>query len=125
MRARASLGQSAVLATLIACGIAHGADAIPSCKALPKVTKLSEPEFPASVEPRGLPNPVTVLVEFTLRLDGSVSNPIAIADDAGSYAAEFRAQALQTVLRTRFKSGALECRGRLKVAFKLVSGPHA
>jgi hypothetical protein len=95
------------------------------CKALPEVTKLGEAESPHAVEPRGLPNPVTVLVEFTLRHDGSVSNPIAIEDDAGRYAPEFRAQALQTVLRTRFKSGALECRGRMKVAFKIVSGPHA
>ena len=114
-----------MLATLIACGSACAADAIPVCRALPEVTKWGEAKSPHAVEPRGLPNPVTVLVEFTLRFDGSVSNPVAIEDDAGSYAADFRAQALQTVLRTRFKSGALECRGRLRVAFKVVSGPHA
>jgi outer membrane biosynthesis protein TonB len=122
MRARTLLGRNAVLATLIACGSAHGTDAVPSCKALPEVAKLSEPEFPSSVESRGLPNPVTVLVEFTLHHDGSVSNPIAIEDDAGSYATKFRAQALQAVLSTRFKAGTPECRGRLKVAFKVVLG---
>jgi outer membrane biosynthesis protein TonB len=125
MRARASPVQSAVLATLITCGGARGADAIPSCKALPEVAKLSEPEFPSDVESRGLPNPVTVLVEFTLRQDGRVSNPIAIETDAGSYAREFKARALHAILQTRFKPGVLECRGRMKVAFKVVSGPHA
>jgi hypothetical protein len=125
MRARTSLGRNAVLATLIACGSAHGTDAVPSCRALPEVAKVSEPELPPSVESRGLPNPVTILVEFTLHHDGSVSNPIVIEDDAGSYATKFRAQALQSVLRTRFRSGTPKCRGRLKVSFKVVSGPHA
>jgi hypothetical protein len=125
MRASASLGQSAVLAALIACGNAHGADAIPRCQTLPAVSKMSEPDFPEDVEPRGLPNPVTVLVEFTLHQDGSVSDPVAIEVDAGSYVPQFKGRAVQAILRTRFKPGALECRGRMKVAFKLVAGPHA
>jgi hypothetical protein len=120
-----TLVRGGALATLIACGSAYGADSIPRCKALPPVAKLSEPEFPSDVEPRGLPNKITVLVEFTLRQDGSVWNPIAIVADAGSYASEFKARALQAVLATRFKSGARACRGRMRVEFKLVSGPHA
>jgi outer membrane biosynthesis protein TonB len=125
MRARASLGQSAVLVALIACGRAQGADTVPTCKSLPSVEKLMQPEFPSDIEPRGMPNPVTVLVEFTLRQDGSVADPIAIEADAGSYNSEFKARALRAILGTRFKPGSPECRARMRVAFKIVSGPHA
>jgi hypothetical protein len=125
MRASDSHGKGAVLIALIACVTAHAADMIPTCKTLPGVSKPSEPEFPTDLESRGLPNPVAVLVEFTLHKDGRVSNPLAVYSDAGNYAPEFKARAVRAVLRTRFKPNDLKCRGRMTVKFKIVAGPHA
>src|SRR6187551_737469 len=104
MRARTSLALIAVLVTSAVCGTALGADSIPSCKAPPVAEKLPQPTYPPDVESRGLPNPVTVLVEFTLGQDGSVSDVKAIETDAGGYAAAFEAEALRAVMATRFKA---------------------
>lgn len=121
MVARASLRLCAALIAQVAFGAAHCSDALPSCKALPGIVKLAQPDYPPDVETRGLPNPVTVLVEFTLHRDGSVSDPSVIESDAGTYATQFAARALQAIRETRFKPAAIDCRGRMRVVFKIVS----
>ena len=124
-RARASLAKCAALVALLACCNARASDPLQTCKAPPRLEKLAQPEFPSDVEVRGLPNPVTVLVEFTLGRNGSASDPIAVESDASSYAKQFESRAVRAILKTRFKPTTAECRGRMRVTFKIVSGPHA
>lgn len=98
---------------------AIASDGIQPCESLPAVVKLGEPKLP-DVEPRGLPNPVVVTVEFTLAKDGRVSDAVATDIDATGRLKEFETRAVQAVNATRFEPGPRICRGRIRIAFKLV-----
>jgi hypothetical protein len=98
---------------------AQGTDSIPDCSPLPKILRFTQPLYPPNVEPRGLPNPVSMVVEFTVTPEGRATQVLAVESDAGAYAREFREQAVQAMATVRFHRIPMSCRGRMKIAFKL------
>jgi hypothetical protein len=99
---------------------AYGLDAITECAPLPKVLRFDQPIYPPNVESRGLPSPVTLIVEFTITAEGRATDPLVVESDAGAYAREFSEQAARAMATLLF-AGILEpCRGRMKIVFKVV-----
>ena len=89
------------------------------CKKLPRVVRLAEPKFPKDFESRGVPMPITVMVEFTVRPDGTSADARAIETHAGGYGPEFEKLAVAAALETRFQRMTHSCRGRWKIVWKL------
>lgn len=98
---------------------ASAADAIRSCSPMPALVHSSQPEYPPIIETRGLPSPVSIVVEFTVTPEGHASDILIIETDAGTYAKEFNARAIQSVATWRFERIPEPCRGRAKVVFKI------
>ena len=103
----------------------QAADEIPVCSPMPSVLRISQPLYPPNVETRGLPSPVSVVVEFTLSPDGHASGAKVIESEAGSYAREFGELAIDAVATWQFHHTANTCRGRAKVVFKIAPDAHA
>lgn len=116
-RHRARIGGLVVLAAVsVAC--AHGADDVPKCDRLPKVLRLAQPPYPPNIEPRGLPSPVSMTIEFTVTPDGRATQMMVVESNATSYLHEFSEQALRAMSTMRFERVAAACRGRMKIVFK-------
>jgi len=114
--ARTALGS---LVGLLAASSAQSSDAIAVCSPIPAVLHFSQPVYPANVESRGLPSPVSVTLEFTVSEEGRTSNALVVDSDAGTYAQQFGEQAIQAVATWRFHRVPKACRGRAKVVFKI------
>lgn len=107
-------------AILSAIDFAHADGTIRDCKPMPDIIRFGQPNYPTDLEIHDRPSPVSVLVEFVLSTDGSVSGAKAIESDAGYYRAEFEKSAVQALTGSRFKPSPRSCRGRIKVVFKIV-----
>jgi len=100
--------------------LAHGADAIPDCRPLPAVLRFDQPLYPPNVESRGLPNPVSLMVEFTANPDGRASEVVVVEVDAGTYSREFSEQAIRAMNTIRLERVPVACRSRLRMVFRSV-----
>jgi TonB family protein len=98
---------------------ASASDALSPCSPMPTLVRFSQPEYPPDIEPRGLPNPVSIVVEFTVTPDGRASDPLVLESDAGAYGKEFNARAILAVATWRFERIPKPCRGRIRVIFKI------
>ena len=98
---------------------AHAADEIATCSPMPSFLRFAQPLYPPNVESRGLPSPVSMIVEFTVSPEGRASEARVIEIDAGTYAREFNEQAIQAVATWQFHRVPKKCRGRVKVIFKI------
>jgi len=107
------------LVVLLVASFAQASDAIAVCSPMPAVLHFSRPAYPANVESRGLPSPVSVTLEFTVSAEGRTSNALVVDSDAGTYAQQFGEQAIQAVATWRFLHVPKACRGRARVVFKI------
>ena len=98
----------------------HAEGGIARCNKLPATVRLPEPPFHEDFESRGTPWPITVLVEFTLRPDGTTVDARATESHAGSYGPVFEKLAVEVVLSAQFQRISQTCRGRIKIMWKLV-----
>ena len=119
MRARSPLAYSLSLLATIVAPCTHATDAIAGCVPLPKILKFEQPLYPPDVEPRGLPSPVSVVVEFIVTPQGRASHVLTVESDAGTYAREFSEQAAQAMATILFDRIQRSCRGRMKIVFKI------
>jgi len=79
---------------------------------------MAQPPYPPNIEPRGLPSPVSMTIEFTVTPDGRATQMVVIESNAASYRREFSEQAIQAMNTMRFERVAAACRGRMKIVFK-------
>jgi hypothetical protein len=99
---------------------AYGKDAVAECAPLPRILRFDQPAFPPDVELRGLPNPVSLMVEFIVTAEGRATDLLVVESDAGSYAREFSERAVRAAATMQFEGIRTPCRGRMKIVFKVV-----
>lgn len=103
------------------CQVALADGALTACDPMPKAIRIEEPYFP-NVEPRGLPTPISILLEFTIHPDGSVGDVIVIRREAPSMSEllgrTIDDEARSAMARSRFERGATPCRGRMRLVVK-------
>ena len=121
MRARATITSCVLILGAFARDV-QGADALITCSPMPSFLRFNQPLYPPIVESRGLPNPVSILVEVTISSDGRASDAMIIDSDAGAYTREFGEQTSKAVATWQFHRIPKPCRGRLRVVFKIAAG---
>lgn len=101
--------------------VAQADGALTACDPMPKALHVEEPYFP-NVEPRGLPAPISILLEFTIHSDGSVGDVVVVRRDAPSMSdllgRTIDAEARSAMARSRFERSASSCRGRMRLVVK-------
>jgi hypothetical protein len=108
----------ALLATIVAPCV-YGMDTIAECSPLPKVLRFEQPDYPPNVELRGLPSPVSLIVEFTVTAEGRAADVLVVESNAATYAREFSEQAVRAVAMMQFGRVHTPCRGRMRIEFKV------
>jgi TonB family protein len=107
------------LVAVVVASSARAAEPLVVCSPMPALVRSSTPSYPPHMEPRGLPNPVSIVVELTISAEGHPSDARVIENDAGFYTRLFDEQALEAVATWRFSPISKPCRARVKIVFKV------
>ncbi|MES1264505.1 MAG: energy transducer TonB, partial [Variovorax sp.] len=62
-----------------------------------------------------------VSLQFTVRRDGSVAEPVVVGNDPADTADWFNAPALEAIRLFKFAPVKIPCQGQTKIVFKIVS----
>jgi TonB family protein len=95
-----------------------GTDVIPVCNPMPALLHAEQPKYPnreSRVTVEG-----AVRLQFTVRRDGSVADPIVVGNDPADTADWFNASALEAIRLFKFAGVKTPCRGQTKIVFKVV-----
>jgi TonB family protein len=96
-----------------------GTDVIPICNPMPALLHAEQPEYPnreSRVAVEG-----AVRLQFTVRRDGSVADPVVVGNYPADTADWFNAPALEAIRLFKFARVKTPCQGQTKIVFKIVS----
>jgi TonB family protein len=88
------------------------------CQPMPVLLHAEQPKYPdreSRVAVEG-----TVTLQFIVRPDGSVADPIVVGNEPADTAAWFDGPALEAIARFKFAAVKMPCQGRTKIIFRVV-----
>ena len=94
---------------------AHRAGTPQRCEPMPKVVHAEWPQYPARESRVAVEGSVTL--QFTIKRDGSVSQPTVIANDPAHTADWFNEPALKAIAKSKFQHVRRPCVGRFRIVF--------
>jgi TonB family protein len=96
-----------------------GTEVLPVCAPMPALLHAEQPRYPDRESRVAVEGAVTL--QFTIRADGSVADPIVVENDPADTADWFNAPALEAIRLFRFAAVKTPCQGQTKIVFKVVS----
>lgn len=107
----------AIVSALVTAPIAAAAEPpLKKCHPMPRALhhELVDDDRESRIAPRG-----KVVVEFTIGVDGTVSDPIVVDSDAVPTKDWFNAVVLESIVKWRYAAVVTSCRGRTAFNFTL------
>ena len=96
-----------------------GSQVIPVCAPMPALLHAEQPRYPDRESRVAVEGAVTL--QFTIRPDGSVADPLVVGNDPADTADWFNAPALEAIKLFKFAAVKTPCQGQTKIAFRIVS----